>query len=303
MEYNVEVRFKPLYEVIGSLHTFLCRQSHKKLDLSPSWPAEARRGLTPELVELLNNTAIDGDWKLTYLLVHLCPADDAAGFTDWLRKLSAGDLYELISLYSNQFPAQMSDFRDRTIQLFELWNEQYVRHMDPIIMKRLQEEASDKQRLLPSADIQSFVDETTNGLYFAPVKGLDNVVLMPQYHFQPINVISYFGSFTLCHYAARVYVEDEDFLNPHEYRMIRSVAEKSRLKILRFLQQGPRTFIEIVRHLELSKGITHDHISKLRNAGLLAAHFEGETLTAYSLRPSALEQVHHKIIGYIKQEV
>ncbi|WP_258171443.1 transcriptional regulator [Paenibacillus sp. R14(2021)] len=301
LAYSLDVRFKPLFEVMGSLHAYICRKSHKKLDLSPSWAQQVQQRITPELSDLLDGIGIDGDWKLTYLLVHLCPGEDAADFVEWLKGMAAGDLYELMSPYSNLFPAHMGDFRDRTVRLFQQWNEQYMQHVDPEIIERLHVEAMKRKQALPASDPFAFVDETTNGLQFAPMNELKQIILMPQYHFQPINVVSYFGKVTLCHYAARIYLGDEDFLTPHEYRMIRSVAEKSRLKILKYLRQGPRSFIEIVRHMELSKGITHDHISKLRNAGLLTAHFEGETLTAYSLRTGALEQIHSKIMGYIEQ--
>ncbi|MBM7567514.1 ArsR/SmtB family transcription factor [Paenibacillus sacheonensis] len=304
MMYSLDVRFKPLFEIMGSLHAYVCRKSHKKLDLSPAWAKEVRQRITPQLAELLDRVQIDGDWKLTYLLVHLCPGEDVGDFVDWLRGMTPGELYELMSPYGNQFPNQMGEFRDHAITLFEQWNEQYFRHIDPAILERLGEEALHRKAKLSSAEPIAFVDETTNGLLFVPMDGLERVILMPQYHFQPINVVSHFGKVTICHYAARLYVGDEeDFLTPHEYRMIRSVSEKSRLKILRYLSQGPRSFIEIVRHLELSKGITHDHISKLRYAGMVTAHFEGETLTAYSVRKSALEQVHSKIMDYIGQGV
>ncbi|MBP3965701.1 ArsR/SmtB family transcription factor [Paenibacillus lignilyticus] len=301
MVYSLDVRFKPLYEIIGSLHAYVCRKSHKKLDLTPSWAKQVRQMITPELADVLDRVQIDGDWKLTYLLVHLCPGENVVDFVEWLKGMTAGELYELMSAYGNQFPDQMGEFRDHTVKLFEQWNDQYFRHIDPFILEGLQEQARARKEALQSADPIAFVDETTNGLSFAPVNGLEQLILMPQYHFQPINVIFSFGKVTICHYAARIYAEDEEFLAPHEYRMIRSVAEKSRLKILRYLNQGPRSFIEIVRHMELSKGITHDHIAKLRYAGMLSAHFEGETLTTYSLRTSALEQVHSKILGYIEQ--
>ncbi|RED65650.1 ArsR/SmtB family transcription factor [Cohnella lupini] len=302
MDYSLDVRFKPLYEAIGSLHAYICRKSHKKLDLSPSWAKEVRQRLTPEFAQLLDNVQIDGDWKLTYLLVHLCPEEEVAGFIEWLEAMTAGNLYETMSPYGNQFPVQMADFRDRTLKLFDHWNEQYFRHIDPMIITRLNEEARNRKQSVSSIPTLELIDDTTNGLYFVPMNGLKQIVLMPQYHFQPVNVISHYGKVTICHYAARIYLGDEDFLTPHDYRMIRSVAEKSRLKILRYVHHKPRTFIEIVRHLELSKGITHDHISKLRSGGLLHAHFEGDTLTAYSLRTGALDQAHKKIMGYIEQD-
>ncbi|MEI0737131.1 hypothetical protein VQ056_11445 [Paenibacillus sp. JTLBN-2024] len=53
--------------------------------------------------------------------------------------------------------------------------------------------------------------------------------------------------------------------------------------------------------MKLSKGITHDHISKLRSAGVLYAHFEGENLTEYSLRRRALDQLQERIYRYIEE--
>ncbi|MNH82945.1 Bacterial regulatory protein, arsR family [compost metagenome] len=194
----------------------------------------------------------------------------------------------------------MGKFRSKSLALFEQWNEFYFKNIKPEILTSLHEEKKSRQDKLPHMNAESFVDSTTNGLMFKPISGLEELILIPQYHFQPINVIFHFGRMTLCCYSARIYFSDNDeSINPHNYRMLRSVGEKSRLKILRYLNQGPRSFIEIVRYLKLSKGITHDHISNLRRAGLIYAHFEGETLTEYSLRPSGLEDMQRNLLEYI----
>lgn len=301
MDQQLDVRFKPLYEAINSLHTYICRKSHKKIDIGASWAHEVRRRLTPEFAALLDRMEVDHDWKLAYLLVHLCPADDVDGFLAWLDGMSAGDLYERISPYSQQFPERMDEFRARLMAVFAQWHEQYFRETDPAIIASLQNEALDRQRALTRLPPEDFIDQTTNGLMIMPTPGLERILLVPQYHFQPMNVLYCFGKMTVCHYAARIYFDEADFLSTHEYRMIRFLGEKSRLKILRYLNTGPKTFIEIVRHLQLSKGITHDHLSKLRVAGLIRAHFEGESLTAYSLRPGALEHMLDKLMAYIRQ--
>ncbi|MCY9660045.1 winged helix-turn-helix domain-containing protein [Paenibacillus chondroitinus] len=303
VDYKIDTTFEPLHELINSLHTYICRKSYKKIDLTSAWAKETRKRLTPEFASLLDQTEVDSNWKLTYLLVHLCPEKQHVHqFLSWLEGLGAGDLYELMSEYSSQFPDNMAAFKSRTLSLFSEWNELYFQHIDPVIIQRLQNEAENRKALQPAMDSNTFVDETTNGLCFKPMKGLEKLLLIPQYHFQPINVVSSFRQLTICNYAARIYFNDEEDLPPHEYRIIRSLAEMSRLKILRYLHQGPRSFIEIVRHLQLSKGITHDHISKLRSAGLIYAHFEGETLTEYSLREGALLHLQNKLTSYIKNQ-
>ncbi|MED4957809.1 winged helix-turn-helix domain-containing protein, partial [Paenibacillus macerans] len=162
--------------------------------------------------------------------------------------------------------------------------------------------AGRRKEELAAAEPLAFVERTTNGLAFTPKEGLERLVLVPQYHFQPMNVIYHFGKVTLCHYAARIYFGGETDFPPQEYRMIRALGEQSRLKILRYLSEGPRTFTEIVRHLQLSKGITHDHVSKLRSGGFIRAHFEGETVTEYSLRAEMLDVMHRKLVDYIRPQ-
>ncbi|WP_068617591.1 ArsR/SmtB family transcription factor [Paenibacillus tuaregi] len=304
MAFRLDVQFEPVHELINSLHAYICRSSYKKTDLSSAWAEAARMKLTPEFATALSEMAIDADWKLTFLLVHLCPdKSDVRGFLKWLESLSPGDMYEKIAEYSSYFPDNMSSFRARTLRVFEEWNHAYFSSINPDILISLQEEKRRRLEQLPSLSTEQFVDTTTNGLVFKPIQGLEEVILIPQYHFQPINVINYYGRLTLCCYSARVYFpENKDVMNPQNYRMLRSIGEKSRLKILRYLHQGPRSFIEIVRHMKLSKGITHDHISNLRRAGLIYAHFEGETLTEYSLRPGALEEIQKNLLEYISGE-
>lgn len=299
MDYHIDIEFKPLNEAISSLHTYICRKSHKKLDLSPSWAQETRTKLTPDLAEWLDQLSIDQEWKYAFLLVHLCPETDVPAFVNWLSKQGMGELYERMSPYSSSFPVDMSAFKEKILKLFTMWQEQYFEHISPRILSSLEEVAAERKNAKSATSAWQFIDETTNGLIFEPIASLSKLVLIPQYHFQPINVISHFNQLTLCYYSARVDLSEEDFLSAHDYRILRSLGEKSRLKILRYLHQGPRTFIEIHRHLKLSKGITHDHITKLRSAGLIHAHFEGENLTVYSLRAGTLDRLQHVIMDFI----
>ncbi|NIK69095.1 MULTISPECIES: winged helix-turn-helix domain-containing protein [unclassified Paenibacillus] len=299
MEYQIDIDFKPLNEAISSLHTYICRKSHKKLDLSASWAQETRARLTPELANWLDELSIDQEWKFAFLLVYLSPEADVPGFVNWLSKQSTGELYERMSPYSSSFPVDMNAFKAKLLKLFTLWQNQYFEGISPEILRSLEEVAAERRAVQSTTPAWQFVDETTNGLIFEPITDLNKLVLIPQYHFQPINIVSHFNQLTLCYYSARVDLSDDDFMSAHDYRILRSLGEKSRLKILRYLHQGPRTFIEIHRYLKLSKGITHDHISKLRSAGLIHAHFEGENLTLYSLRAGALDRLQHVIMDYI----
>ncbi|MGR6762645.1 ArsR family transcriptional regulator [Paenibacillus sp. T2-29] len=303
--YDVHVAYGPVFELLSSLHTFICRKAYKKTDLLASrWAEQVRETLSPSLSALLESMEINTDWKVIYGFV--CMLSDQGGIEEVLDRLESQTLPELkqqASAYGIPLTDDMENLRKLALQLLSGWNEEYFRHMDTRILSGLKLEAERRKREKNVYDSMEWVDRITNGFRFEPSAGLTQVLLVPQYHFQPMNIIYQFGSLLLCHYSAGVYVQEDDFLSPQEYRMIRSLGEKSRLKILKYLyqSQSPRTFIEIVRHLQLSKGITHDHIFKLRAAGFIHAHFDGETLLGYSARFAAVDEMHGSILGYMER--
>lgn len=300
MNWRLDIAYSPVYELLASLHAYISRNSYKKLDLTPAWAEEVRGRLEPSLEELLQSMKTDDEWKSTYLLAMLCPAKDSAdGFLDWAGRLNGTSLRELFAEYSHPFPDNLDEYLDRTLAVLQDWNDQYFRHIDPAVHEALAREAAGRNAAMESVSIEETIDETTNGLSFRPIPGVNELLLIPQYHFQPINIIYHFDNRILCNYNARLYFGDEDLIPTPDLRLLRSLGEKNRLKILRYLQGGPRTFIEIVRHLKLSKGITHDHLNKLRSAGLLYAHLEGENLVEYSIRTKRLYDVQDKLIRYI----
>ncbi|GIO54878.1 MULTISPECIES: ArsR/SmtB family transcription factor [Paenibacillus] len=304
MDYRIDIKFEPVHEFMNSLHTYICRASYKKIDLSPSWATATKKQLKPEFAAMLDEMLVNGDWwSFAYLLGLLVPEGRGVeGFLDWLENLTIQDLVQLFTANGNEFPDEdLEVFLARTRSMFEQWYEQYFRNVDPAILQALEREKEERLQQLTDADRADFVDETTNGMLFKPVDSADELVLIPQYHFQPVNMVTHYGRKIYCHYNSRIYLGDDDYIPTHDLRMIRSLGEKSRLKILRFLHGGPRTFTEIVSHVQLSKGITHDHISKLRTAGLIYAHFEGENLTEYSLRKRAIHQMQERLLGYIEE--
>ncbi|WP_334075537.1 MULTISPECIES: winged helix-turn-helix domain-containing protein [Paenibacillus] len=304
MTYQLDIEYKAIYELANSLHTYICRKSHKKIMLAPNWVKEVGRTLTPEFASLLGRMEVDADWKWTYLLLYLCrEGEHAEDFLSWLEGKSVGDLYELMAEYGQPFPKDMGQFRSRTLSIFPQWNEQYFKHTDSAIRESLRLEAERRKKELAAQERHGdLAERMTRGLVFEPKEGLERLVLVPQYHFQPMNVIYHFGKITLCHYSARVSNDNPSAFPQPEYLTIRALGEQNRLKVLRLLHEGPKSFSEIVRHLNISKGITHDHISKLRTGGLIRAHIEGETVTEYSLRLDSLEELQKKLMAYITNE-
>ncbi|CQR56780.1 ArsR/SmtB family transcription factor [Paenibacillus riograndensis] len=300
MEYEVEVQFEPVYELVSSIHTFICKKSNKKMDLGTSWSAEVAGKLSPELLSALEETELGNDWKLLNLLIYQCPVKDSVDTAlEWLERLPVGEMYETLSEYISVFPVQMDQFRSRMHFLLSEWNRQYFRGTSPEIIGKLRQHTEEQRLEADNRAVSDFVNRTTNGFYFLPGDGLRKLVLIPQFHFQPANIIYSFGPLTICHYAARISVADEE-ISPSMYRTLRSLGEKSRLKILQSLGGGRKTFTEIARQAGISKGIVHDHIFSLRCAGLLHAYIEGENVIAYSLRLEGIRRMNEQLFEYLQ---
>ncbi|WP_041622005.1 ArsR/SmtB family transcription factor [Paenibacillus sp. Y412MC10] len=301
MSYQLELSFSPVNELINSLHTYLCKSWHKRIDLGPDWTQNVHASLSSEFADQLEQTGIDLEWKLLHLLAYVSPNKNSVeDFLSWLQKLTLGELYAVLSPYVQTFPEDFGAVRNRQHRMLSEWNEVYFKHIDPGIVTALRAEAEEKTGW-GGFEAYEKAAALTNGFCFEPVNGLEKLVLIPHYHFQPGNIFYSYGSLTLCHYASRIWPhsEEEDEPSLQLYRLLRSLSEKSRLRILHFLRSEPRTFIEVVRHLGISKGITHDHIFNLRCAGLLNVHVVGETVSTYSLRVERIQQIEQGLFDYL----
>jgi DNA-binding transcriptional ArsR family regulator len=301
LSYQLELSFSPVNELINSLHTFLCKSWHKRIDLGPAWTQNVHASLSPEFADQLEQTGIDLEWKMLHLLAYVSPNKNRVeDFLSWMHKLTLGELFAVLSPYVQTFPEDFGAVRDRQHRMLTEWNAVYFKHIDPGIVTALRAEVEEKAEWDEFEDYEKAA-ALTNGFCFEPVDGLEKLVLIPHYHFQPGNIFYSYGSLTLCYYASKIepHAEEDDEPSLHLYRLLRSLSEKSRLRILHFLRSEPRTFIEVVRHLGISKGITHDHIFNLRCAGLLNVHVVGETVSTYSLRVERIQQIEQGLFDYL----
>ena len=72
-------------------------------------------------------------------------------------------------------------------------------------------------------------------------------------------------------------------------RLTHALSDESRLRMLRFVADGPCTLTEVARFIGLSQPTVHHHLVQLRAAGLVRVHFAVSGPSRYSLRPHALD--------------
>lgn len=270
--YRVEVDWAPAYELVASVKTLIDPALRRDTELGKSWVAGARRLVPEGFVATVAGMPDLNPW------IRRCPGKrDADGFLDWV---------------GGQVP------RDPWLAALRNWNEVYFRSLDPAICAGLAAEADGQRRRdLPP---QEQVESATAGLWLDPGVPFDCVILVPQYHARPYNLHASEGGVLWIKYPADVLPPPPGEPPPALARTLHALADGSRLRILRFVAGGTRSFTEVVRESGLAKSTVHHHLVALRSAGLVRVHVSGERPDRYSLRPGALETVGTRVAAYAR---
>jgi DNA-binding transcriptional ArsR family regulator len=305
--YRVEVDWAPAYELLLSLKAFADRTIHKTLELGPNWARTVRAQLSSELsAELTSRRAVQGLNLCDLLIYQREGSRDAMGFITWLSSLSQGQLYELLAPHvaerDTELLRNLGALQDRAVRLLTAWNEQYFHDVDVAILEGLCAEAEAKRAAVGAMSPEDLVELATSGVHFEPTPELDRVLLVPQYHYRPWNIHDVFRRMRLVEYPADVLSAAEGDPPQDLMRLVRVLADESRLRILRLLAQGPGSFTDVLRATGLSKGTVSHHMVALRAAGLVRVHDSGDKTLTYTLRQAAIDEVGESLREYLRSE-
>lgn len=302
--YQVDIDMAPAYELALSLAVYLDRQAYKTLDLGTRWVARVRETLDHPFVDALAALRDVPGKPVLDLLIWQCPTKRTArDFLQWLAGLSAGEIYEHIAPYVpigvSWLPRDLGALRDQVGPLLTHWDDQYFRHIEPAILDGLCADAAAKRALLETTAPDVVVEAATSGVYVEPVVDLDRVVLVPQYHYRPWNHTQAYHRVRLFLYAVDALPSGADEPLPRLQRVTRALADDTRLRLLRFLATGPRSFSAIVAWAGIPKSTVHYHLVALRAAGLVRIHDAGRGNDTFSLRTAAVTALSHDLADFL----
>jgi DNA-binding transcriptional ArsR family regulator len=300
------VDWAPAYELLVSVKAYVSRPEQKILELGAGWARGVRQQLQPQLAADLASADALADVHVPDLLIQQCPGDrDIAGYLHWLGALPVGELYERLAPYALEgrapLPRDLGAVRDRYVRLLVAWHEQYFRLVDPAILSGLAADAAAKHALVGTMAPEALVEAATCGVHFMPRPGPELVLLVPQYHFRPWNLFQDYRGLRRIQYPADALPAVPGEPPPGLLRLTRALSDESRLRILRFLAAGPRSFTEVVQFMGLAKSTVHHHMVVLRAAGLVRVHDCGD-MTTYSLRPSAVDELGDRLHAFLQAE-
>lgn len=319
MSYRATVEWASAYELSISLQTFMMAKLHKVIDLGPAWAARVKRLVPADFMSRLHQLDKDRDARGKYLLpveilIHLHPeVGSADAFITWLESRSPGELYEELASGVPEdmpLPRDLGAARDVTVGLLRTWNDAYFRQLDPIVVSGLARDAAIRQAS-PEAiaaaagrDSEPFVEEVTGGVLFDEIEAQGrSVVLVPQYHFRPLNAVNHFRNVLIVGYGVDVQPPAEGEPPTGLLRLAKSVSDASRLRILRYLAENaadtPRTLTEVAEATGLAASTIFHHILMLRSAGLIRTHHGCSRPDRYSWRRAGLDELRAGLEAFI----
>jgi DNA-binding transcriptional ArsR family regulator len=295
--YKIEIDYSPAYELITSLYTYLDSSNRQISELGTKWVKQVEKSINADFANELKDQKLEVLHRLS-LLVWQCPHKETiTGFLYWLEQLPSEKVYELLVPWVQQISKDMIQIQTYFVSLLRRWNEQYFCHLSEDILEMLQKDALKKTVLASQIDPVDLVEQCTNGMHIM-AENVDTLLLVPQFHQSPFSVIDYFDGLITCLYPVDQELKGEP---PKKLeRQMKSLADERRLKILRYLQEKPRTFSEIQQFTGLAKGNVHYHIKLLRTAGFIRAHHNSKRVEKYSLRDESLVQLQDVLFRYVK---
>ncbi|MFP3392397.1 ArsR/SmtB family transcription factor [Brevibacillus sp. SIMBA_040] len=290
--YSIKVEWSAAYECIISLYVYIYEKERKHLQLGSAWKEETTRMLPDSFAAEL----ADERWEVLHRLVLLVAQSprkaSVADFLEWLELIPPGEIYERLAPWVETIPLNLGEIRDHSLSLLKRWNEHYFSKVEPRILESLEQSARQTEELAKTLSAIETIDQVTHGIWIEPISELQEVVLIPQYHCAPTSVLDFHRGIATCLYPVR----DAERLRPEPLLELlpitQCLADEKRLQILRCLSDGTCTLGELQQQVSLAKSTVHHHVTALRRAGLIRAHYTGSsTIAYYSLRGQFVERL------------
>ena len=303
MSYQVVFEFSPLYELVNSLELFFNKKSIKNVELGSDWIDNIQSKLDTAKIDFGNPKDLP-DFTYLYLFIWQSPEKENIDlFLQWLKSLQPGSLYEkLFSYISETLPADLSGIRDQYVELIDKWNHALFFKYGFKYYGLLTTVGYNLDQLTNMRDPVLFVEQISGGLKIEPYEGLRQVIMTPTYHTNPLITIRKLKN--VAHILYPVDLPETDPTGPSKklIRITKALADENRLKIVKLLREGPKTFTEILQHFTISKSTVHHHVMLLRTAGLISSYHTDECCSEmFIYRPFGIHELVTHFDEYLQQ--
>jgi len=157
-----------------------------------------------------------------------------------------------------------------------------------------QEKALEKaQRLADQKDVLSVLEELSSGVRLDMISEVSHLVLAPSFWAAPFVLYDQLDQNTrIILFGARpkgMALVPGDLVPEELINSLKALADPTRLRILRYLLEGPRTISELAKVLRLRPPTVIHHLQNLRLAGLVLVTVSPEAERRYSVRMNGIK--------------
>ncbi|WP_409303021.1 ArsR/SmtB family transcription factor [Peribacillus sp. SCS-155] len=296
---QIKTDVSPVYELLTSLFVFTVKNNYH--DLGKTWVNEIKSGMDNEdfLTKMQQSDPLPFVDYMTMLIYKSPEKQDIPAFLQWLKGLSAGDIYELLSPYlSAGLPGELGEFRDYYAEVLRYWHQKYP--ISEHILDKLAEKAAGVESSVGSMDSVELIEQITNGIKIVPDKVTKQVIMIPSYHITPMNFVSPLNEILMITFPVEIPGENKEIPPMRLSRLTRALGDDKRLQILRILASKPYNLTELSRELQISKSNLHYHLTLLRTAGLVRGIKDlSNKHDRYEVRPDMFGQLKELLEEYV----
>jgi len=170
----------------------------------------------------------------------------------------------------------------------------------------LQESLENARRLADRVSLEDLVDELSQGVHLKELSDTQEVVLVPSYWISPLILFKKISTKkTLLLFGGRppdVSLVAGEMVPDQMLRMLKAMADPTRLRILRYLAQGELTPSQLARRLRLRAPTVTHHLNTLRLAGLVRLTLEAKGERHYAARLEALNSMDASLREFLESD-
>lgn len=176
------------------------------------------------------------------------------------------------------------------------------KHIAPALKKSLE----NAQRLAERVSLDELVEELSQGVHLKELSDAPEVVLVPSYWISPLILFKKINpEKSLLVFGGRppdVSLVAGELVPDHLIRMLKAMADPTRLRILRYLAQGELTPSQLARQLRLRAPTVTHHLNTLRLAGLVRLTLESKGERHYAARLEALVSMDTSLKEFLESD-
>ncbi len=184
------------------------------------------------------------------------------------------------------------------IDILRRWYEEVFRQQEAQIVPILMRDAEAKRMLQASLSAEALTEAAT-GWEYVPEPGIRRVVLIPSYVLRPWNAPGERSETRIFGYpvADESITADRDTPPTRLVRLLKTLADERRLRVMKKLATGSYTMQEIADEFGVAKTTMQHHLTALRQAGIVRMNMRDRR---YSLREGALDGLSELLEEYVK---